>query len=126
MWTLLKSLFAQWAVLRLVLKGIGSLGWLLPLAFLLKTFGLPLLVVLAVLALPLLIVLAVIGLPLILIVVVGGALLTFTLWIVSMGLLALKVAIPILLVAWLVRSLIRWASRSNDGATGLSSTPDAI
>ena len=94
MWALLKSLLAQWAILKLLLKSVGSLTWLLPLAFLLKAVGLPLLLLLAMLAIPLVIVLVIIGLPIILVVVVGGALMTFTLWVVSMGLLALKVAIP--------------------------------
>ena len=121
MWALLKSLLAQWAILKLLLKSVGSLTWLLPLAFLLKAVGLPLLLLLAMLAIPLVIVLVIIGLPIILVVVVGGALMTFTLWVVSMGLLALKVAIPVLLVFWLVR----WLMRSNGGATDTSKPADA-
>ena len=50
MWVLLKSLLAQWAIVKLVLKAFGSLGWLLPLAFVLKALGLPLLLLLAALA----------------------------------------------------------------------------
>ncbi len=68
MWVLLKSLLAKWAILKLVLKAFGSLGWLLPLALLLKAIGLPFLIVLALLALPLILVLAIIGLPLLLVV----------------------------------------------------------
>lgn len=106
MWVLLKSLLARWAILKLVLKAFGSLGWLLPLALVLKAIGLPFLFVLALLALPLLVVLAVIGLPLLLVAVVGGALLTITLWIASLGLAALKLAIPLLAIAWLVRWIL--------------------
>ncbi len=119
MWVLLKSLLAKWAILKLVLKALGSLGWLLPLALLLKAFGLPFLIVLALLALPLIIVLAVIGLPLLLVAVVGGALLTFTLWIVSLGVAVLKLAIPILLIYWIVRWF--W-SRGGEDAPPASET----
>jgi len=105
MWVLLKSLLAQWAIVKLVLKAFGSLGWLLPLAFVLKAIGLPLLLLLAVLALPVLLVLAALGLPLLLIVLVGGALVTLTMWIVGIGLVALKVAIPLVLLYWTLRWL---------------------
>jgi hypothetical protein len=111
MWVLLKSLLAKWAILKLVLKAFGSLGWLLPLALLLKAIGLPFLLVLALLALPLIPVLAIIGLPLLLVVVVGGALLTMTMWLVGIGLAALKLAIPILLIYWLVSW---WFSRGTE------------
>ena len=114
MWAFLKAILVKWALIKSLLKILGSLGWLLPLAFILKAVGLPILILLAVLAIPLFIVLAVIGLPLILVVVVGGALLTFTMWIVSMGLLALKVALPIILVVWIIRWLMR---PRDDGAT---------
>lgn len=110
MWVLLKSLLTKWAILKLVLKGLGSLGWLLPLAFILKAFGLPFLVMLAVLALPLLLVLAAIGLPLLLVALVGGFLLTVTLWIVGIGVAALKLAIPILLISW----VLKWMSGRGD------------
>ena len=115
MWALLKSLLLKWTLIKAILRALGSLGWLLPLAMLLKAIGLPLLIVLAVLALPLIVVLVVIGLPLVFVVLVGGALLSFALWVASMGLLALKIAIPIVLVVWLLRWL---SSRGNDA------TPD--
>lgn len=111
MWILLKSLLAKWAILKLVLKAFGSLGWLLPLAFILKALGLPFLIMLAVLALPLLLVLAVIGLPLLLVALIGGFLVTVTMWIVSIGVIALKVAIPLVLMYW----LLRWLFRRGDG-----------
>ena len=73
----------------------------------LKAIGLPILILLAVLALPLIIVLMVLGLPLILIAVVGGGLLMLTFWVVSLGLMALKIALPIILVFWVIRWLMR-------------------
>lgn len=124
MWVLLKSLLAKWAIVKLVLKAFGSLGWLLPLAFVLKALGLPFLIMLAVLALPLLLVLALIGLPLLLVVVLGGAMVSFTLWIVSIGVVALKIAIPLLLIFW----LLRWMTRRGDDPEHVppsSVSPDA-
>lgn len=103
MWVLLKSLLAQWALVKLVLKAFGSLGWLLPLAFVLKALGLPLLLLLSALAIPVLLVLAALGLPLLLVVMVGGALVTLTVWIVGIGLVALKFALPVVLLYWLLR-----------------------
>lgn len=111
MWVLLKSLLTKWAILKLVLKGFGSLGWLLPLAFILKAFGLPFLAMIAILALPLLLVLTVIGLPLLLVAFVGGILITGTMWIVGIGVAALKLAIPLILIYWVVR----WMFGRGDG-----------
>jgi hypothetical protein len=103
MWILLKSLLAKWAILKLVLQAFGSLGWLLPLAFVLKALGLPFLLLLAVLAIPLLLVLAVLGLPILLVVAIGGFLVTVTVWIVSLGLAALKLVLPLVLLYWVAR-----------------------
>ncbi|MBK6306443.1 MAG: hypothetical protein IPF47_12315 [Gemmatimonadetes bacterium] len=123
MWVVLKSLLAKWAILKLVLKAFGSLGWLLPLAFILKALGLPFLIMLAVLALPLLLVLAVIGLPVLLVVLIGGFLVTVTMWIVSIGVVALKLAIPLVLAYW----VLTWMLGRRDGpeASGDGTTPDA-
>ena len=123
MWVVLKSLLAKWAILKLVLKAFGSLGWLLPLAFILKALGLPFLIMLAVLALPLLLVLAVIGLPVLLVVLIGGLLVTATMWIVSIGVVALKLAIPLVLAYW----VLTWMLGRRDGpeASAAGTTPDA-
>ena len=107
MWTLIKSVLLRWVALKALLKALGSLGWLLPLAFLLKAIGVPALILLAILGLPLLIVLAIFGLPLLLIVVVGGALLAFTFWMLSMGLFVLKLALPVIVIVWLIRAFTR-------------------
>ncbi len=121
MWVLLKSLLAKWAIVKLVLKAFGSLGWLLPIAFILKALGLPFLLLLAVVALPVILVLAVLGLPLLLIVLLGGFLVTVTMWIVSMGVVALKLAIPIILLYWIVRWLVSRRPASDPPSTA----PDA-
>ncbi|MCC6318669.1 MAG: hypothetical protein IT361_13390 [Gemmatimonadaceae bacterium] len=110
MWALIKAILVKLALIKTLLRILASLGWLLPLALLLKAIGIPLLILFALLALPVIIVLAVIGLPLLLVVVVGGGLVTFAIWVASMGLLALKLALPILAVVW----LISWLRRRND------------
>ncbi len=107
MLTLLKTLLLRWVALKALLKALGSLGWLLPIAFLLKFIGVPALILLAILAVPLLIVLAVVGLPLVAVVVLGGGLLGITFWLLSMGVLALKLALPVIAVIW----VLRWMSR---------------
>ena len=103
MWNLITSLLARWALFKLLLKTFGSLGWLIPVAFILKFVGLPVLAVLAILALPVFIILAIVGLPIMFVVVAGFLLLVGFFFILSMGLLVLKIAIPILIVYWLVR-----------------------
>ena len=107
MWVLLKSLFAKWALFKILLKTLGSLAWLIPIAFILKAIGLPLLALIGVLGAPIFIVLAIVGLPFILVFVFGGILLAILFGILSMGLVALKVALPIILMVWLVRWMLR-------------------
>lgn len=107
MWNLITSLLAKWALFKLLLKTLGSLGWLIPVAFILKFVGLPILAVLAILALPVFIVLAIVGLPIMFVVVAGIMLLVGFFALLSIGILALKIAIPVLLVYWLIRWWMR-------------------
>jgi hypothetical protein len=108
MWSLITSLLAKWALFKLLLKTLGSMAWLIPVAFILKLIGLPVLIVLAILAAPVFIILAIIGLPIMFVVVAGILLLVGFFFLLSMGLLVLKIAIPIILVYW----LIRWFTRN--------------
>lgn len=112
MWTLIKTVLLRWAALKALLKALGSLGWLLPLAFLLKAIGIPALILLAILGLPLLLVLFVFGLPVILVFLVGGALLGFTFWMLSMGVVVLKLALPVIGIVWLVRAFTKKGTES--------------
>lgn len=114
MWAILKVVFAQWAIWKLLLKSVGTLAWLVPLAFILKAVGLPILILLGVLALPLLLVLLVFGLPIILVLMMGGVLLTATMALLSFGVIVLKIAIPIAII-WV---LLRWLFRSSGDAPG--------
>ena len=98
MWSFITSLLAKVALLKLLLKTFGSLGWLIPIAFILKFIGLPVLAVLAVF-----IILAIVGLPIMFVLVAGILLLVGFFAMLSIGILVLKIAIPVLLVYWLLR-----------------------
>lgn len=118
MWALIKSLLTQWALLKVLLKTLGSLAWLIPVAFILKTIGLPMLLLLLLLALPIFIVLALIGLPFILVIVVGVMLVAGLFLLLKVGFIALMIALPIMIVYWVVRWLWRnGKTRGSDPAT---------
>lgn len=118
MWNLITSLLAKWALLRLLLKTLGSLGWLLPVAFILKLVGLPVLIVLAILALPVFIVLAIVGLPIMFVIVAGIMLLVGFFFLLSIGIAVLKIAIPILLIYWVLRWWFRKGNGTSSGPAG--------
>jgi hypothetical protein len=120
MWTLLKSLLTKFALFRVLLRTLGKLAWLLPVAFLLKAIGLPMLILLLILALPIFIILALIGLPIILVLVFGSLLLAGIGALLSLGFTVLKIALPIILVVWLVR----WFMRQSGPADGPNPATD--
>lgn len=104
MWLLLKGLALRFVVGRTVGGMFAALLFvLLPLAGLLKVVGLPLLAVLGLLGAPLFLLLGVIGLPLLFVATFGGMLLVLVGALLALGLIAIKVLVPIVLVMWLVR-----------------------
>lgn len=117
MWTLLKALLAKWALIKLLLRTLGSLTWLIPVAFILKSIGLPMLLLLLLLALPIFIVLALIGLPFILVIVFGVMLIAGLFLLLKIGFIVLMFALPIMLVYWVVRWLTRNGRSHGDPAT---------
>ena len=123
MWTLIKALLVKWAMLKWLLKTLGSLGILVPIAFVLKLVGLPILIVLAVLALPILLMLALFGMPFILVFLFGGALLAILSAVLSFGLMALKIIVPIILIVWILKWIWGWNGKKPDEGTG--TTPPA-
>src|SRR5215216_1070700 len=125
MWTLIKGLLVKAALLKWLLKTLGSLGILVPIAFVLKLVGLPVLMVLGVLALPILIMLALFGMPFILVFLLGGALLAILSAALSFGLLALKIIVPIVLLVWLLRWVMGWNGSKPDGGTTSTTPPPA-
>jgi hypothetical protein len=100
-------LLAKWALWRMLLKLLGSLAFLIPIALILKAIGLSILKVLLVLGMPIFIVLAIIGLPFILVFIFGGMLLAFLFAVLTLGFAALKIALPIILVVLLVQWIIK-------------------
>lgn len=109
MWTLIKGLLLNW-----LLKSLGSLGLWVPIAFILKMVGLPILMVIGVLALPVLIMLALFGMPFLLVFLIGGALLAILGSVLTFGLMALKIIVPIVLLVWVLRWVMGWGSKSDD------------
>ena len=119
MWALFKTLLVKFALFRILLKGLGSLAFLIPLALLLKGIGWPLLVVLAVLALPIFLVLLVIGLPIFIVLGIGGLLVSLLFMAMTVGAVFIKflifVVVPIMLVWWLVKTLAGWGDKPKPG-----------
>jgi hypothetical protein len=104
MWLLLKGLALRFVVGRTVGGLLATLLLVLvPLAGVLKVVGLPILMVLGVLGAPLFLLLGLIGLPILFVVAFGGLLLTFLGVVLTVGLLAIKILLPIVLIVWFVR-----------------------
>ncbi len=114
---LLRWLAGRLAVIPWLLKTVGGLAVLIPIAFVLKLVGLPVLIVLGVLALPVLFVLFVLGLPIFLVVLVGGGLMALLFFALSIGMVALKVFIFVVLPIVLVFKLFQWIFRGTNGGT---------
>ena len=105
MLAMLKALVAQGLLFKAALRTFGWLAWLLPVGFILKFIGWPILMVLAVLAAPVLILLFIIGLPIFLVLIVGGLLMSLVGVLLTVGIAVAKIAIPILLIYWVVKWL---------------------
>jgi hypothetical protein len=115
MWALIKALILNWAFIKTLIKSLGSLGLLVPIAFLLKFIGLPLLMVLGILALPVLIVLMFLGLPFLLVFVIGGFLLSMVGTVLTLGFTVLKIALPIIAIVWVIKWIWGWGKNGNCG-----------
>jgi hypothetical protein len=115
MWLLLKGIALRFAIGRTVGGLLATLLLvLLPLAGALQLVGLPVLIVLGVLGAPLFLLLAAIGLPMLFILGMGGVLLAVLGVLLTLGLLAIKIVVPIVLVVWLVRRLRAKSARHSD------------
>ena len=122
MWMLLKGLALRFA-LRRTIGGLFAtlLLVLVPVAGVLKIVGLPLLIVLGVIGAPLFLLLAAIGLPVLLVLGIGGVLLFFLGILLALGVFAIKIILPIVLVVWLVRWIYgrnRGTGRGDVGTSG--------
>ena len=83
------------------------LALLAPVAGILKLIGIPILIVLAIVALPAMLVLAVIGLPIMFVVVAGVAIMGVVGMVLALSVAVLKVAIPLVLVFFVLRFVWR-------------------
>lgn len=115
MWTLLKA----WLLKLVLQRSLGAvlaalLVILLPIAAVLKVVGIPILLVLLIIGAPVLLLLAVIGLPLLLVLGAGMAIVGIISAVLAAGFALLKIALPILLVVW----LIRWFMTGRNGGNG--------
>jgi hypothetical protein len=106
--------------------GVFSLLLLLlvPLAGVLKFIGLPILLVLGVLGAPLFLLLGAIGLPMMFVLGIGGVLVVVMGLFLTLGIMAIKIALPIFLVIWFVRWLRR--DRKPDAPIVSDPKPDGI
>ena len=104
MWTVLKAVALRLAVGRTLGGMLTTLILLLvPLAGVLKVIGLPILIVLGVIGAPIFLLLAAIGLPALVVVGFGGMLMLLVGGLLALGILAIKIALPIILIVWLVK-----------------------
>ena len=122
MWTLLKAVVLRWLLARTIFKGLGLFALLVPLLALLKGIGLPLLIGIAILAFPLLLLLAAVGLPFLLALMVMGGLLMLAGVVVSVGIVAIKIIVPIVLIVWFVR----WIFSDDRKGPGPATGPETI
>ena len=104
MWSFISRLVLRLAALRWLFK-LGGLGLLLPIALVLKAIGLPVLIVLMVLALPVLALLFLFGLPIFLVLLAGGAVMGLLGMVMTLSLVALKIALFVVLPAWAIWKL---------------------
>jgi hypothetical protein len=111
MWSLLQWFIVRVAAARWIFKLIGGFAFLVPLLVLLKTIGLPILGILSIVALPVLFMLFIFGLPIFLVLLVGGGLMTFLFFALTLGLIAVKVALFVVLPIWVVWKLCTWIFR---------------
>jgi hypothetical protein len=104
MWLLLKGLALRFVIGRTVGGMFAALLLvLLPLAGVLKVVGLPLLLVLGMLGAPIFLLLGIIGLPILFVLGFGGILLLLVGVVLTAGLFAIKILLPIVLIVWFVR-----------------------
>ena len=123
MWMLLKGLALRFVVGRTIGGLFATLLLVLvPVAGVLKVIGLPVLIVLGVIGAPVFLLLAMIGLPVLLVLGIGGVLLFFVGILLALGVLAIKIILPIVLVVWLVKWIVGKNRRSGGQDVGM---PDA-
>ena len=120
MWLLLKGLALRLVVGRTVGGMLATLLLVLvPLGGVLKVVGVPILMVLGVLGAPVFLLLGVIGLPVLFVLAFGGIVLLFLGVLLTAGIFAIKILLPIVLIVWFVR----WIFGRTNGRGPVSDVP---
>jgi hypothetical protein len=113
MWSILKAVLIKIGMLRGLIAVLGSLAAVLPLAIaLIKLVGLPLLIVMFVLGLPLLLVLFLFGFPVIAVLAIAGVVMGMAFAVITVGMVALKFFLFVVLPIWLAWKVASWVWRS--------------
>jgi hypothetical protein len=116
MWSIVKAILIKFGMLRGLFAVLGSLAAVLPIVIaLIKLVGWPLLLVMLVLGLPLLLVLALVGFPFIAVLAIGGTVMGMVFAAITLGLVALKFVLFVVLPIWVVWKVASWALRGRDG-----------
>lgn len=124
MWSILKAILIKLGMLRGLIAVLGSLAAVLPIALaLIKLVGLPLLVVMFVLGLPLLLVLALFGFPFIAVLAIGGVVMGMALAVITVGIMAVKFFLFVVLPIWIAWKLASWAFGRRGGGERRPSEP---
>lgn len=112
MFATITALVVRLAAIRWAIKTLVGVGVLVPVAMILKFVGLPILAVLGVLAAPVLFVLFLFGLPVFLVLIVGAMLLAGLFFLLTLGMMAFKFFLFVVLPIWLIWKvagmLFRW------------------
>ena len=126
MWAAIRWLVVRIAMIRWLFK-LGWLGLLIPIVLLLKTIGLPVLAVLSIVAIPIFFLLLLFGLPVILVVVLGSTLMGFLGLVLTLGVVALKIGLFVVLPIWLMWTLAtkayRWSCKRDNGESSSRDVP---
>jgi hypothetical protein len=96
------ALVVRLAAIRWAIKTLVGVGVLVPVAMILKVVGLPILAILGVLAMPVLFVLFILGLPVFLVLLVGAMLLAGVFFLLTLGVVAFKIFLFVVLPIWLI------------------------
>jgi hypothetical protein len=96
------ALVVRLAAIRWAIKTLVGVGVLVPVAMILKVVGLPILAILGVLAMPVLFVLFILGLPVFLVLIVGAMLLAGVFFLLTLGVVAFKIFLFVVLPIWLI------------------------
>jgi hypothetical protein len=118
MFATITSVALRLAAIRWAIKSFVGLGLLVPLAFVLKFVGLPVLIVLGVLAAPVMFVLFLLGLPVFLVLIVAALLMAGLFFVLTIGLIALKIFLFVILPVWLVWTVATFFWRMIRPASG--------